>query len=265
MGKDRDGRDFDRKLEELGVRIKDEDTRKVRGEVFDEVTLLALYRLVHKKKLSAVGGSLSTGKEANVFLGERDERPVAIKIYRMRTANFKAMADYILGDPRFASVRRTRKDIVFTWTRKEFANLKRAHEAGLPVPEPYAFDRNILIMEFLGEDEVPAPQIRYVDLPDPDATYREVIESITTLYQKARLVHGDLSEFNILWVNERPYIIDMGQAVTREHPNAGTFLIRDIRNINRFFSSFCEVEEEGVLMEKVTGGEIRPLHEKKDW
>ncbi|MDD3622220.1 MAG: serine protein kinase RIO, partial [Methanofollis sp.] len=128
MGKDRDGRDFDRKLEELGVRIKDEDTRKVRGEVFDEVTLLALYRLVHKKKLSAVGGSLSTGKEANVFLGERDERPVAIKIYRMRTANFKAMADYIIGDPRFVSVRRTRKDIVVTWTRKEFANLKRAYE-----------------------------------------------------------------------------------------------------------------------------------------
>ncbi|MDD3622219.1 MAG: serine protein kinase RIO, partial [Methanofollis sp.] len=136
---------------------------------------------------------------------------------------------------------------------------------GVPVPEPYAFDRNILIMEFLGEDEVPAPQIRYVDLPDPDATYHEIIESITTLYQKARLVHGDLSEFNILWVNDRPYIIDMGQAVIREHPNAGTFLVRDIRNINRFFSSFCEVEDEAMHMEKVTGGAIRPLREKKDW
>ncbi|MDD4256125.1 MAG: serine protein kinase RIO, partial [Methanofollis sp.] len=86
MGGDREGKDFDRKLEEMGIRIKDENTRKVRGEVFDENTLLALYHLVHKKKISAIGGSISTGKEANVFLGEREGKTVAIKIYRMRTA-----------------------------------------------------------------------------------------------------------------------------------------------------------------------------------
>jgi RIO kinase 1 len=262
MGADREGKEFDRKLEEMGIRIKDEDSRKVRGEVFDEDTLLALYRLVHKKKISAIGGSISTGKEANVFLGEREGKPVAIKIYRMRTANFKAMADYIIGDPRFAGVRKTRKDIVFTWTKKEFANLKRAHEAGVPVPEPYAFDRNILIMEFIGEDETAAPQIRNVELEDPEGVYRAVVGEIKTLFQEARLVHGDLSEFNILW-REKPYIIDMGQAVTREHPNAGTFLIRDIRNINRFFSSFCPVEEEDALVREVTGGTFRPLAEKE--
>ncbi|WP_067047339.1 serine protein kinase RIO [Methanofollis ethanolicus] len=263
MGGDREGKDFDRKLEEMGIRIKDADSRKVRGEVFDENTLLALYHLVHKKKLSAIGGSISTGKEANVFLGEREGKTVAIKIYRMRTANFKAMAEYIIGDPRFAGMRRTRKDIVFTWTKKEFANLKRAREAGLPVPEPYAFDRNILIMEFIGEDDTAAPQIRNVELEDPEGVYRAVVGEIKTLFQEARLVHGDLSEFNILW-REKPYIIDMGQAVTREHPNAGTFLIRDIRNINRFFSSFCPVEDEDVLVREVTGGTFRPLQPEKE-
>lgn len=258
MAKDREGKDFDRKLEEMGIRIKDENTRKVRGEVFDEETLLALYRLVHRKKISAIGGSISTGKEANVFIGEREGAPVAIKIYRIRNANFKAMAEYILGDPRFASVRRSRKEIVFTWTKKEFANLRRAREAGVPVPEPYAFERNILIMEFIGEGDVPAPQIRSVGLSDPATAYRAVVDEIKRLYQEARLVHGDLSEYNILW-QDKPYIIDMGQAVTRDHPNAGTFLIRDIRNVNRFFSALCEVEDEEALMREVTGGSIKRL------
>ncbi|NYT05133.1 MAG: serine protein kinase RIO, partial [Methanomicrobiales archaeon] len=74
----------------MGVRIKDADQMKVMENVFDDVTLLALYRLVHKKLITAIGGSISTGKEANVFYGETGGRPVAIKIYRIRSANFKS-------------------------------------------------------------------------------------------------------------------------------------------------------------------------------
>ena len=73
---------FDKKLEEMGVRIKDADQFKVSDDVFDDVTLLSLYKLVHKKHLSLIGGSISTGKEANVFYGERDGTSIAIKIYR---------------------------------------------------------------------------------------------------------------------------------------------------------------------------------------
>ena len=62
---------FDKRLEETGVRIKDANDLKVREDVFDEVTLVSLYKLVHKKWISALGGSISTGKEANVFYGER--------------------------------------------------------------------------------------------------------------------------------------------------------------------------------------------------
>ena len=60
---------FDQRLAEMGIRIKDANNLKVSENVFDEVTLLALYKLVHKKWLTAIGGSISTGKEANVFLG----------------------------------------------------------------------------------------------------------------------------------------------------------------------------------------------------
>ncbi len=243
---------FDRKIAELGIRIKDMDQLKVRDDVFDEITLLSLYRLVHKKWITAIGGSISTGKEANVFFGERENRDLAIKIYRIRTANFNAMSEYIMGDRRFSGIRRTRKDIVFTWTRKEFANLSRAHETGLPVPEPLVWDRNILIMEFLGEEERPYPQLRSVHLDDPGEIYRETIGFIKDLYQKAGLVHADLSEYNILY-GDRMYVIDMGQAVTVDHPRALHFLVRDIANINRFFGTKCPVRVEREIFSEVTG------------
>lgn len=243
---------FDREIEEMGVRIKDADQLKVREDVFDEVTLLALYKLIHKKWISLIGGSLSTGKEANVFYGERNGSPVAIKIYRIRTANFTTMGEYIRGDRRFSGVKKNRKDLIFAWTKKEFSNLVRAGEAGVPVPEPLVWDRNILIMSFIGEGERPYPQLRNAQIDDPDTLYKSITGYIKTLYTRAELVHADLSEFNILY-GDQPYLIDMGQSVTRDHPRALTFLMRDIRNINRFFKNRCTVMGDQDVFNAVTG------------
>ncbi|NLX50417.1 MAG: serine protein kinase RIO [Methanospirillum sp.] len=243
---------FDRELEAHGVRVKDADAFKVRDDVFDEVTLLALYRLVHRKRLSAIGGAISTGKEANVYLAEAAGRDVAVKIYRIQTANFNTMSSYLVGDRRFASVRKTRKEVIFTWTRKEFANLKRAHDADLPVPEPFAFDRNILLLEFLGRDGRPFPRLKDDPPLDPAATYGRVIAFIRRLYREARLVHADLSEFNIL-VGDQEYVIDMGQSVTPDHPQALSFLMRDIRNVNRYFEGRCEVRPDVEVFSETTG------------
>jgi RIO kinase 1 len=247
-----DERRFDARIAEFGIRIKDADQWKVQDDVFDEVTLLALYRLAHRRHLTTFGGPISTGKEGNVFYGEHDGKPLAIKIYMIRTANFRAMTEYMDGDPRFSHVRRSRKEIIFAWTRKEFSNLKRAKKAGIPVPEPYSFDRNILLMEFLGEGQKPFPQIRDVEIPEPRTTYHEVIGFIETLFARARLVHGDLSEYNILY-GRGPHIIDMGQAVTLDHPRALHFLVRDIKNINRFFSDKCEVMGEQEIFQRIAG------------
>ena len=243
---------FDRQLEAHGVRVKDADEFKVRDDVFDEVTLLALYKLVHKKRLSAIGGAISTGKEANVYLAEAGDQDVAVKIYRIQTANFNTMTVYLQGDRRFSSVRKTRKEVIFTWTRKEFANLKRARDAGLPVPEPIAFDRNILLMEFLGEDERPYPRLKEAGVDDPESTYAMVLTFIHRLYREAKLVHADLSEFNIL-VGDQVYVIDMGQSVTPDHPQALRFLMRDIRNVNRFFGEYCAVRSEFEVFAETTG------------
>jgi RIO kinase 1 len=243
---------FDKKLEEMGVRIKDADQFKVSEDVFDDVTLLALYKLVHKKYLSVIGGSISTGKEANVFYGERDGTEIAIKIYRIRTANFTTMSSYIIGDRRFSRVKKSRKELVFAWTRKEFSNLVRARDAGIPVPEPLVWDRNILIMSFLGDAGTPYPQLRNAHLDDPEEIYTTIIRHIDLLFNKAELVHGDLSEFNILY-GDQPYLIDMGQSVTRDHPRAYQFLMRDIRNINRFFKNRCDVRNDVEIFNAVTG------------
>lgn len=247
---------LDRVLHDHGVRIRDADQWKVRDDVFDEVTLLALYKLIHKKMITGVGGSISTGKEANVLYGEKDGDALAIKIYMIRTANFKAMTEYIDGDPRFSNVRRTRKEIIFAWTKKEFSNLSRARDAGVRVPAPYAFDRNILLMEFLGEEGHAYTQLRYAEMDDPPAVYQSVVGDMKLLFSKAKLVHADLSEYNILWDGERHYVIDMGQAVTLDHPRALQFLMRDVRNVNRFFSTFGDIVEDKSLFESIAGDSI---------
>mgnify|MGYP000891194085 FL=1 len=252
MGREEEYKQFDREIEAMGVRLKDADTVKVRDDVFDEVTLIALYRLVHKKLISAIGGPISTGKEANVFYGERDGQGIAIKIYRIQTANFKAMNEYLAGDRRFSSVRGTRKGLIFAWTKKEYSNLARAHEAGIPVPEPLAFDRNILLMTFLGQGEVPYPQLRNAEVEDYGAVYRQILDYVERLYREARLVHADLSEYNILY-HEKPYLIDMGQAVTLDHPRASAFLVRDIKNLNRYFARHCDVPDEEEVLRTIVG------------
>jgi RIO kinase 1 len=162
------------------------------------------------------------------------------------------MSEYIIGDRRFVGIKRSKKDLVFAWTRKEFSNLKRASDAGLAVPAPLVWDRNILLMEFLGEDERPYPQLRSVQIDDPEGVYQEILSFMTTLYQVAGLVHADLSEFNILY-GDRPYVIDMGQAVTPDHPRARFFLSRDIANINRFFGDRCTIRDEKELFTEITG------------
>lgn len=243
---------FDRETERMGVRIRDADQFKVSENVFDDVTLLS-HQLVHKKKIKEMGGSISTGKEANVFYGEGEEMPIAIKIYRIQSANFQTMSNYIVGDPRFSSVKHAKKDLIFAWTKKEYSNLARAHEAGLRVPLPIHFDRNILIMQFMGEDEVAYPQLRNAKPDDYQAVYDEITAAMKTLFNEAELIHADLSEFNILWDGEHPIIIDIGQAVTPNHPKAIAFLVRDIKNINRYFANRCTIRDEEELFRDIVG------------
>lgn len=236
MDRNKKEKRIDQRIDGYRSKTKDSEDIKVRSEVFDTATFKVLYNFANKGIIKAMGGVVSTGKEANVFhaLG-KDDREMAVKIYRISTSDFQKMEDYMLGDPRFSNIKRTKKDIVFAWTKKEHRNLERAAEAGVWVPKPIASDRNVLIMEFIGREGVPAPRLRDVKLEEPDRIYNTIADYMSGLYNKAKLVHADLSEFNILLYEDEPVIIDMGQSVMLEHPMAREFLRRDISNIVRYF------------------------------
>jgi len=250
---------FDEKIDEFRKKIKDSEDFKVKDEVFDTATLMALYKLSSKGYLDALGGTVSTGKEANIFHAVRTQddelQELAIKIYRISNSNFRAMQEYLIGDVRFRNIRHTKKDIVLAWTRKEFRNLSRAKEAGLNVPMPLITNRNILVMEFIGKENIPFPQLRDLNLDTEQASfiYEAVEDFLVRLYRDAQLVHGDLSEYNILVDPDSliPVFIDMGQSVTLDHLNSDEFLQRDIDNIARFFARSKVVVDTNELYEKV--------------
>jgi len=93
----------------------------------------------------------------------------------------------------------------------------------------------VLIMEFIGENGVSAPLLREADIKNPQQTYQRLLVNLKKLYRKARLVHADLSEYNVMIWKNKPILFDVSQAVLREHPMAEQFLRRDINNINYYF------------------------------
>lgn len=233
---DRIARRRDREFHEFRKRIRDADQFKVEASVFDDATYAALYKLVQDGYLAAIGGPISTGKEANVYeaVGE-DETPVAVKVYRVSASDFKHMEEYLRGDPRFEGIGGDKLAVVLAWVSKEFANLQRAMKAGVNVPTPIAVERNVLVMEYLNTDGERAKRLSEVSVENPETAYQVVREYMRRLY-RAGLVHGDLSEYNIVVRGRELFLLDLGQAVTVHHPHADRFLERDCKNVAAFFT-----------------------------
>ncbi len=222
-------------------REKGEEAYEVVEEVFDRPTLMALYDLINKGFIERIYGVVATGKEARIYWAEDPKgNDIALKIFLVTTAEFwKTRKRYINGDPRFARLRKSRRHIIKLWCSKEFKNLKLAYEAGIRVPKPITFKDNVLIMEFINapnERGVPAPLIKDLPPEDPDTAFETIIEYVKRAYKIAKLVHADLSEYNIMNREPEFIIIDWGSAVNIAHPNAVEFLIRDISNVLRYFS-----------------------------
>ena len=147
---------------------------------------------------------------------------------------------------RFRNVGKNKRRTIHLWAQKEFRNLERMHTNDIIVPKPITCVKNIIVMEFIGIDETPAPHLRSVDIDNPDELYKILYDNYRNIYQKAGLVHADFSEYNILMTKSGPTIIDVGQAVLINHPMAREFLQRDLKNLARYFKRFdiqVEVEE----------------------
>lgn len=210
--------------------------RKLESYVFDKRTLLLLSRLINKGILQSLDYPISTGKEANVFRASTpDGGYLAVKIYKIKTAGFSKKMAYLEADPRFKSIRHKDSEVVKLFARKEFKNLQICERAKVHAPKPIYLTEDIVIMEFLGEKGLPYATMDMIG-PRNEKDLDSILKDMKKMY-KARLVHADISEYNIM-LGKVPYLIDFGQGVILEHPNADKFLERDVGNILNYFAKF---------------------------
>jgi RIO kinase 1 len=207
-------------------------------EVFDQTTRLVVFSLLNSGVFYELNGVVSSGKEARVYWAtNKAGTDLAVKIYLTSSAEFKrGMHKYIEGDPRFKDVKHDTRSLIAVWAQKEFRNLGEAYAAKVRVPKPIAVRSNVVVMEFIGKEGVSAPSLKERSPVNPGKVYKILVTYLKRLYQKARIVHGDLSEYNIMMWKGRPVIFDVSQSVSIEHPLADFMLVRDLTNVNRFFS-----------------------------
>ncbi|KAF3815305.1 hypothetical protein GH733_016687 [Mirounga leonina] len=214
-------------------------TEKSRQKEAD-ITRMILFKMLTRGIISEINGCISTGKEANVYhASTANGESRAIKIYKTSILVFKDRDKYVSGEFRFRHgyCKGNPRKMVKTWAEKEMRNLIRLNTAQIPCPEPVLLRSHVLVMGFIGKDDMPAPLLKNVQLSESKARelYLQVIQYMRRMYQDARLVHADLSEFNMLYHSGGVYIIDVSQSVEHDHPHALEFLRKDCANVNGFF------------------------------
>ena len=186
---------------------------------------------------------IGAGKEADVFLARDGPRWVAAKAYRLyRTSNRSRGAVKADGMGHLAS--------------REFELLGYAWAHRAPVPEPIERAENAFTMEYLGTPDQPAPQLRAVPLDDPEEFALDLLRGIENL-AGAGIVHTDLSPFNVLVHDGRPWIIDLGRALrvdrlgTSPHIRLGearSSLVHAFDALRRYFRRYgVELDTDPVL------------------
>ncbi|KAI4203085.1 MAG: hypothetical protein LQ350_002133 [Teloschistes chrysophthalmus] len=240
----------------------DKSDRATSEQVLDPRTRMILLQMINRDVVSEVNGCVSTGKEANVYHalsiphqqteeGGGGEAAVAalhraIKVYKTSILVFKDRDKYVTGEYRFRQgySKSNNRAMVKVWAEKEMRNLKRIYAAGIPCPEPIHLRLHVLVMGFLGNRKgTPAPRLKDVELTGSDdieerwkQLYVQLLGYMRILYQKCHLVHADLSEYNILYHQDKLWLIDVSQSVEHDHPRSLEFLRMDIKNVTDFFN-----------------------------
>ncbi|XP_010521624.1 PREDICTED: serine/threonine-protein kinase RIO1-like [Tarenaya hassleriana] len=233
-------RDSLRETEIGKSRSVDKADRATVEQALDPRTRMVLFRMLNRGVFNDINGCISTGKEANVYHATKsDGQELAIKVYKTSVLVFKDRDRYVQGDYRFryGYCRHNPRKMVKTWAEKENRNLRRLHAAGIRCPTPLLLRLHVLVMEFIGKNGWAAPRLKdaALSLDKLRECYLELIISMRTLYQKCKLVHGDLSEYNILYFEGHLYIIDVSQSVDLDHPHALDFLKEDCVHVSDFF------------------------------
>lgn len=233
-------RDSDRVMSIGKTRTNDKADRATVEQAIDPRTRMVLFKMLNRGVFHDINGCISTGKEANVYHATRsDGLEMAIKVYKTSILVFKDRDRYVQGDFRFRHgyCKHNPRKMVKTWAEKEMRNLMRLKASGIRCPAPILLRLHVLVMEFIGKAGWAAPRLKDAALSQDrlQEGYVEVVMAMRTLFQKCKLVHGDLSEYNILYYEGHLHIIDVSQAVDLDHPRALDFLREDCAHVSDFF------------------------------
>lgn len=183
--------------------------------------------------VDGIVAGLGTGKEADVYLGTWNEAYLVLKVYRLHRTPHKKKSMIGYAVDRMGAI-----------AAREFTILQKAYRAGVPVPTPARRADNMFTMRFLG-DEAKAPLLKDFISNDPErlaGLATELVEQLLDAY----IVHGDLSEYNLLCWDDRLFVIDFPQAVDfssrmdrhQKIEEAKPLLHRDLRNLENYFASY---------------------------
>jgi RIO kinase 1 len=244
---------FPHSKERFEDRRKQSSDRKLLDEFFDHPTLLAISRLVSQGQFEAIDYPIATGKEGGVFRATSSAGYRAVKVYRIGNAIFRRIPSYAMEDLKREASARNFGRLVFAWTRREHSVLRKLHAAEVRVPEPYGYLRNVLVMDFVGTNGLPAPRLRDAVVPDANAFYEDLVVQMRRMTVDAKLVHGDLSPYNVLLDRNSPVLIDVAQSIAADHPQAKALFQRDTTNFARYLRKMgVDVSDEELF--KAAGG-----------
>ena len=247
--------------ERVEDRRKDAGQRKLLDEFFDHGTLLAVSRLVNQGLFDVLDFPISSGKEGGVFRASKGSEFRAVKIYRISNTTFRRLPPYALEELRREASARNYGGLILAWTRREHTILGRLVDAGVRAPTPFGHYRNILVMEFIGTAEGAAPRLQNAVVDDPEALYEQLVLEIGRMVRDAGLVHGDLSPYNVLWFEEHAVLIDVAQAIARDHPAAPGLLRRDIAHFAKFLGRLGHAVDPEEFLRAVGGDLVGPPKE----
>ena len=176
---------------------------------------------------------LATGKEADVYLGLWNDAPLALKVYRYHRTPHKKNSMIGYAPDRMGAI-----------AAREFTILTKAYRAGVPVPTPARRADNMFTMRFLGSSER-APQLKDAVVDRPEKVAEQVVSLVEKLLD-ACIIHGDLSEYNLVLMDGQLFVIDFPQAVDfssrvdRHHQieKGKPLLLRDLVNIESYFARY---------------------------
>jgi RIO kinase 1 len=247
---------FPTRPEHVEDRRKERHQRKLLDEFFDYPTLLAIGRCINRGLFLSLDSPISTGKEGGVFRATSVDGFRAVKVHRINNTVFRRLPPHVVEELRRETSSRNFSRMVFAWTRREHTILKRLADASVRVPIPLGVVRNVLVMSFVGENGEAAPRLHDSLVEDPQGMLDDLTTQLKRMVTGAKLVHGDMSPYNVLVDREQAVLIDVGQAISSAHPQAEALLTRDAANFARYFGRLGLEITPQQFFEKAGGGEL---------